>query len=154
MFFLESMRHSKSPPMLIPLIVSVSEGFMCICFPWAFISPVVQVLGRLWKQAARRLGLDPSSRLHPAESLQQSKHYAPTTNKTRKWQRHRGHFSDHKFVLGGWTAFGGCVCVRLVPNSHLHGKPQALLVNSPVDRKMIRQEDAQNVIARSVSGHA
>lgn len=43
----------------------------------------------------------------------------------------RGRVLNHIFVLGGRAALCGRVGVRLVANGHLHGKPQALLVNSP-----------------------
>lgn len=43
----------------------------------------------------------------------------------------RGRVLNHIFVLGGRAALCGCVGVRLVANGHLHGKAQALLVNSP-----------------------
>lgn len=43
----------------------------------------------------------------------------------------RGRVLNHVFVLGGRAALCGRVGVRLVSNGHLHGKPQALLVNSP-----------------------
>lgn len=66
------MKHSKCQPLLIPFIVSVLEDAGSSVFRGVF--PVVQVLGRLWKHLAYSLGLDFSSRLHSAESLQQSKH--------------------------------------------------------------------------------
>lgn len=43
----------------------------------------------------------------------------------------RGHVLNHIFVLGGRATFCSRVDVRLVANSHLHRKPQSLLVNSP-----------------------
>lgn len=43
----------------------------------------------------------------------------------------RGRVLNHIFVLGGGAALCGRVGVRLVTDGHLHGKPQALLVNSP-----------------------
>lgn len=43
----------------------------------------------------------------------------------------RWHVLNHIFVLGGWAALCGRVGVTLVANGHFHGKPQALLVNSP-----------------------
>lgn len=127
------MKHSKYHPLLIPLIVSVLEE-TCLSVFHGFSFPVVQVLTRLWKYLA--LGFFLSSRLHSAESLQQSKHFLHQQQiRQEKWKRHIGHFSNNKFVLGGWTTFGSCVCVGLVANCHLHGKPQALLVNSPVDKE-------------------
>lgn len=43
----------------------------------------------------------------------------------------RGRVLNHVFVLGGGAALCGRVGVRLVADGHLHGKPQALLVNFP-----------------------
>lgn len=52
-------------------------------------------------------------------------------------EAHNGTFLNNKLVLGCGAAFGGRVGVRLVADGHLHGEPQALLVNSPVDDQMI-----------------
>lgn len=43
----------------------------------------------------------------------------------------RGRVLNHIFVLGGRAALCGRVCVRLVADGHLYGKPQPLLVNLP-----------------------
>lgn len=109
------MLHSMSPPMLIPLIVSVSEDlFSCSC------------PGEVLEQPGMKSWTAASSRL-----LSQSKQYAPATNKTRKGKRHA---LNHIFVLGGGAALCGRVGVTLVANCHLHGKAEAFLVNSPGKR--------------------
>lgn len=126
------MKHSKWHPLLIPLIISVCGSFCIHLFSIAFLFSCGITswggYGNIWHElfisfqiAFRRVFC--------------SKVNMCTNNKIRQEneKRHIRAFSNNKFVLGGWTAFGSGVCMRLVTNSHLHGKPQAFLVNSPVE---------------------
>lgn len=123
------MKHTRYYPQSIPLIVSVN-----------YLSFVVRVFLRAGGDCEEFSMKNPFLSPDCISQSLCSKVNVWTNNKLDRIMKRGtegggagGHFSNNKFVLGGWTAFGSRVCVGLVADRHLHGESQSLLVNSPVD---------------------